>query len=453
MKIIMKKLLLSILTMSLLQPCYGCSNEKTMPEEPSQPNEPLTESYQASDMVIYEANPRIFATEKAFDAIKTNLDHIKGLGTTVLWLMPINDPGVLKSVNSPYCIKDYKGLNSRYGTMVDLKSLVDAAHTKGMKVILDWVANHTSWDHAWVTDHPDWYTQDAGGNVVSPREQPWNDVADLNFDNQQMQEAMIDAMKFWVQEADIDGFRCDYAEGVPESFWKKAISSLRSVKTDLLMLAEGGKVSLMNSGFDLLYGWGFHGKLKDYYGGKTTLEDVYKMNQSELNGMPEGTMRLRYTTNHDQASEVSPIACYGGERGAMSAFVIAALLEGVPLIYSSQEAAYGQSLNFFNYKVIDLKAKPAYYNELASVIKIYKESASVRGGKLSVYSTGKVSSFYRNAGEHGLLVIVNTSGDVQQMKMPMERAGTKMMNMISGKEERLPSGLTLEPYQYFILKK
>ena len=116
-------------------------------------------------------------------------------------------------MNSPYCIKDYKKLNTRYGTKKDLKELVDAAHAKGMKVILDWVANHTSWDNAWVTEHPDWYTQDANGNVVQPQEQPWADVADLNFDNETMQQAMIDAMKYWVTEIGIDGYRCDYAEG------------------------------------------------------------------------------------------------------------------------------------------------------------------------------------------------------------------------------------------------
>ena len=122
-----------------------------------------------------------------------------------------------------------------------MKELVDAAHAKGMKVILDWVANHTSWDNAWVTEHPDWYTQDANGNVVQPQEQPWADVADLNFDNEIMQQAMIDAMKYWVTEIGIDGYRCDYAEGVPDAFWKKAIAELRTLDNNLLMLAEGGK--------------------------------------------------------------------------------------------------------------------------------------------------------------------------------------------------------------------
>ena len=341
----MKKVIIATLLFTMLHSCMGCSDSQSDMEPIPVPQE----EYMASDMVIYEANPRIFAEENAFSAIKAELDRIQSLGTTVLWLMPVNEPGVLKSVNSPYCIKDYKKLNTRYGTKKDLKELVDAAHAKGMKVILDWVANHTSWDNAWVTEHPDWYTQDANGNVVQPQEQPWADVADLNFDNETMQQAMIDAMKYWVTEIGIDGYRCDYAEGVPDAFWKKAIAELRTLDNNLLMLAEGGKTSLMNNGFNLLYGWNFHSKLKDYYAGKCSLTDLYAMNTSELEGMPKGTLRLRYSTNHDQASEASPIECYGGERGAMSAFVLTTMLEGIPLIYSSQEVAYPRSLNFFNY--------------------------------------------------------------------------------------------------------
>lgn len=160
----MKKVIIATLLFTMLHSCMGCSDSQSDMEPIPVPQE----EYMASDMVIYEANPRIFAEENAFSAIKAELDRIQSLGTTVLWLMPVNEPGVLKSVNSPYCIKDYKKLNTRYGTKKDLKELVDAAHAKGMKVILDWVANHTSWDNAWVTEHPDWYTQDANGNVVQP---------------------------------------------------------------------------------------------------------------------------------------------------------------------------------------------------------------------------------------------------------------------------------------------
>ena len=449
----MKRNLISFLTAAMLCSCAGCSDSSEVPGVEPTPTPEVGGDYSTTDMVIYEANPRVFATERAFSAIEAHLDHIQSVGTTVLWLMPINEPGVKNSVNSPYCIKDYYGLNSRYGTLDELKSLVKAAHAKGLKVIMDWVANHTSWDNAWITEHPDWYTQDANGNIVSPQEQNWADVADLNFGNTEMQRAMIDALKYWVQEVGIDGYRFDYAEGVPDSFWKTALSELRALNSEMILLAEGGKTSLMANGFDLLYGWNFHTKLKEYYGGKGSLDDLYTVHKSELEGMPEGTLRLRYTTNHDQASEASPIQCYGGERGAMSAFVLATLLEGVPLIYSSQEAAYAQKLNFFNYAAIDLKANEAFRAETAKVIAAYKSTKDVRGGELKLYSTGKVASFYRAAGDHGLFVMVNTTGESVQVKVPMERAGEKMQNLISGESLTLPTALTLEAYEYLICKK
>ncbi len=445
----MKKGIITVLTFAMLHPCIGCSDTHNDMEPFSQPQK----SREVSDMVIYEANPRIFSVDNAFEAIEANLEHIENLGTTVLWLMPVNEPGVKKSINSPYCIKDYKKLNARYGTKEQLRSLVEAAHTRGMKVILDWVANHTSWDNAWITEHPEWYTQDAAGNIVQPQEQPWADVADLNFDNEAMQEAMIDAMKYWVTEVGIDGYRLDYAEGVPDAFWKKAIMALRELNKDLFMLAEGGQASLMSSGFDLLYGWGFHGRLKDFYAGKTSLEDLYAMNKSEMEGMPEGTMRLRYSTNHDQAAEVSPIECYGGERGAMSAFVISTLLEGVPLIYSSQEAAYPSKLNFFDYKTVDLKANNAFYQEMAEIVKVYKATNNVRGGELKIYNTGNIVSFYRKSGEQGMLVMVNPTDSPVQVKVPIERSGDTMSDAITGEKMKLPVAMTLKPYQYFIYKK
>ena len=296
-------------------------------------------------------------------------------------------------------------------------------------------------------------TQDANGNVVQPQEQPWADVADLNFDNEIMQQAMIDAMKYWVTEIGIDGYRCDYAEGVPDAFWKKAIAELRTLDNNLLMLAEGGKTSLMNNGFNLLYGWNFHSKLKDYYAGKCSLTDLYAMNTSELEGMPKGTLRLRYSTNHDQASEASPIECYGGERGAMSAFVLTTMLEGIPLIYSSQEVAYPRSLNFFNYGVIDLKSNEVFAQEMAEIIRAYKATSSVRGGELEVYTTGDAASFYRAAGSHGMLVMVNTANESVQVKVPMEHAGKTMTDVIAGVDVELPTVMTMEPYQYFIYQQ
>lgn len=451
----MKKELLLLFASALLQvSCAGCSGSDSEAEVPGteQPAEG-EDTYAATDMVVYEANPRLFAATESFAAIEQQLDRISSLGTTVLWLMPIYEPGEEKSVNSPYCIRDFKATNSRYGSLSQLKSLIEAAHEREMKVMLDWVANHTAWDHPWVTAHPDWYTKDVNGNVSSPLEQPWTDVADLNYGSEEMQAAMLDAMKYWVTETGIDGYRCDYAEGVPDAFWKKAIEELRRIDTDFLMLAEGGKTSLMACGFDWLYGWNFHSKLKDLYAGKCDLTDLYDCHQGELDGMPKGTLRLRYATNHDQASEVSPVVCYGGEAGALSAFSLATWLEGVPLIYSSQEVGYAQKVNFFNYSPIDLTANADFSQEMARIVEAYKETADVRGGTLKIYSTGVVASFARSAGSHGMLVFVNPTANEVSIKVPMEQAGIVMTNLLEDTTGKLPATLKLQPYGYLIYKK
>ena len=171
------------------------------------------------DVMMYQVNPRVFAPEKSFNAVAQHLDSIKALGTNVVWFMPIYPVGQIKTVNSPYCISDYKGVNPEFGTLEEFKNVVSLCHEKGMSVIVDWVANHTSWDNKWIESNPEWYTHE-DGQIVPPIKD-WADVADLNFDNPEMRLAMIDAMKFWVTEVGIDGFRCDAADFVPFDFWKQ----------------------------------------------------------------------------------------------------------------------------------------------------------------------------------------------------------------------------------------
>ena len=190
---------------------------------------------------MYQVNPRNFAPENSFKAVDARLDAIKDLGANTVWFMPICEIGVEKSVNSPYCVKDYTGINPEFGTLDDFKTLVAHAHDKGMTVIIDWVANHTSWDNQWIKDHPDWYTHDEEGEIIHPDGTSWNDVADLNFDNPDLCQAMIDAMKFWVEQVGVDGFRCDAADYVPFEFWKDCVAQLRATGHNLLMLAEGSR--------------------------------------------------------------------------------------------------------------------------------------------------------------------------------------------------------------------
>lgn len=433
----------------LLHLFVGCSNDSGGGTDNP---EPLPTEV-GNEIVIYEANPKVFARTNALNAISARLDEIQGLGVNVLWLMPVYEQGVKNSVGSPYCVKDYKKLNTDYGTLDDLKSLVRKAHGKGMRVILDWVANHTAWDNAWIQNKA-WYTQDADGNIISPQGMGWADVADLNYSNTDMRAAMIEAMKYWVQTADVDGYRCDYAEGVPDDFWKQAIKDLKVIKgDDLLMLAEGGKAALYADGFDMVYGWSFTPKLQDVFAGKATLSALYEVHKQEYQSVPAGKQRLRYTTNHDLASELSPLVAYKNERGAMAAFVLASMLDGAPLIYSSQEIGYPQSFSFFGYQLMDWNAKPAYLNEYKQWMKVYKASAPLRGGALKTYETGKVASLYHTAGDKGLFVVVNTSNEAQTMKIPIERTGDRVKNLLTNEVTTLPAALTLEAYQYYIWEK
>ena len=245
----MKKYIFVVSLLCLLAACTGKRQGEAAAEVAALPA--------VEDVVMYQVNPRVFAPEKSFKAVERRLDSIQTLGINVVWFMPINEVGQEKSVNSPYCVKDYKGVNPEFGTLDEFKALVATCHQKGMNVIIDWVANHTSWDNAWIANK-EWYTQDEAGNIIFPAGTGWKDVADLNFDNQEMRLAMIEAMKFWVTEIGIDGFRCDAADFVPFDFWKQALDSLRAIpERSLLMLAEGKRRDHFDAGFDMNYSWDF----------------------------------------------------------------------------------------------------------------------------------------------------------------------------------------------------
>lgn len=435
---------------ALIMGAAGCG-EKQIPIINTDPDDNgNTGVAPGNEMVIYEANPKVFAASGAFKAMEDRLDEISDLGVNVLWIMPVQPIGSVNSVGSPYCVKDYKAVNASYGTLSDLKSLVSKAHSMDMKVILDWIANHTSWDNAWIAEHPDWYTKDANGNIISPAGMGWNDVADLSYDSTAMRKEMIEAMKYWISEADIDGFRCDYTDGVPADFWTDAINAVRALKSDAIMLAESSDETFLDCGFDLLYGWSFQSKLADLFTGKTTVSKLYETHESEYIDLVDGKERMRFSTNHDKAmNESSPVTMYKGERGAMAAFVISAYMGGVPMIYSSQEIGYSKTLSFFATTVMDWNSNPTYTEEYKKVMKAYTESAEARGGAMTLYNTGNLVTIYYDG---GLFVTVNTTGEPVQVKTPMERAGDMAVDMIAGKQENIPSALSLDAYEYKIWK-
>ncbi|MFH1213583.1 MAG: alpha-amylase family glycosyl hydrolase, partial [Candidatus Neomarinimicrobiota bacterium] len=268
---------------------------------------------------MYEVNIRAFSSTGTFQGVIDRLDSIKALGINTIWLMPIYPIGVKNSVNSPYCIKNYTEINPEFGLLDDFKTLVSEAHEKNMAVIIDWVANHTAWDNPWITNKS-WYTQDEDGIIIYPAGTNWQDVADLNYSNQDMRKEMIKSMKYWIETADIDGFRCDAADYVPYNFWAQAIDSLYTIGKYLILLSEGSRNDHFTAGFQMNYGWDFYYNLVNVFNDDYSVTTIYNTHNTEYKNIPEGKHKLRFTTNHDESAwNETPVILFNGKKGALAA--------------------------------------------------------------------------------------------------------------------------------------
>jgi glycosidase len=400
--------------------------------------------------VIYEVNLRAFSQEGTIQGVIARLDSIKSLGVNIIWLMPIHPVGILKGINSPYCIRDYTAIGTEYGTINDMKSLVDSAHAKGMGVIMDWVANHTAWDHPW-TKIPGFYTVNQSGAIVHPPGTNWTDVADLNFDNPKMRDSMISAMKWWINECDIDGFRCDYADGVPVDFWRNAIYALDSVKSSLLFLAEGTRGDHFSSGFDLIFSWNYYSTLKSVYSGATAM-NLTSTHVSEYNSVPKGKHRLRFTTNHDESAwDNSPIQIFKGINGALSASAITIFLEGVPLLYSGQEVGRSSKTPFFSKSPINWNENPLMLAAYKDMMNIFKKHDVARRGENILYPYKDAICFKKIYQGKEMLIMVNVRNQQTQISLPIALQHTYWKDALSNTNDTLITTVTLSPYQYRIL--
>lgn len=411
---------------------------------------------QPKDIVMYQVNPRVFAPNHSLKAVENRIDSISALGANVMWVMPIFPIGVEKTKNSPYCIRDYKAVAPEFGTIEDMKSLVKTCHEHGMGLIVDWVANHTAWDNPWVKEHPEWYTH-KDGKIISPQGPGWDwtDVADLNYDNYYMRKAMIDAMKFWITEVGIDGFRCDVADGVPTDFWNDCITELRKAAAprNIVMLAEGNnKANLTEGGFDMDYGWKFKDEAVKVFKGDDPAYTLFDTDKAEYEGLPNTKVKMRFTTNHDQSTQATPPAEFNGVRGSMAAYVATVLLHGGPLIYSSQEVAYPKPINFFHYVPVNWKSNPQIYREYQNIIKVYNSQPALRYGSITPVKDKSIFAFSRNNGDEHVFVAVNTTAKKQTITLPAEWRNKKTSDLMTGKSYNTSKTLTLKPYQYLIIK-
>lgn len=309
-----------------------------------------------SRSAIYEVFVRDFSPTGDLRGVTRRLDRIQAAGADVVWLMPIYPVGVLnrkEPLGSPYSVSDYRAINPAFGTAADFRALVTAVHARGMKIILDWVPNHTSWDNVWVREHPDFYVRSERGELTVPRDDKgkltdWTDVAQLDYRNTALRREMIAAMQHWLTEFGIDGFRVDVAGFVPDDFWREAVPALRAtVPRPILLLAEWGELKMHQFGFDLTYAWDSYGTLKAVWKGAPA-DSLIGRELAELAGMPAGGMRLRFSTNHDETAwDKPPVTLFGGAAGARAAFVAMALLPGRPLLYNGQEVESPQTLRLF----------------------------------------------------------------------------------------------------------
>jgi glycosidase len=283
--------------------------------------------------VIYEIFPRNFSPSGDFKGITARLDDLKALGVDVLWLMPVHPIGEkLKkgSIGSPYAVRDYYALNPDYGTTADFDALVTAAHQRGLKVIIDIVANHTSWDSV-MMKHPEFYKRDASGKIQSPAD--WYDVAWLNYDEPKLRRYMIDMLKYWLRERRVDGFRCDVAYMVPTDFWEQARTELEQVNPNVMMLAEASHPELLRKAFDMDYSWPLHATLNRVMIEGAPASDLRASWEESRRQFPAGALHLRISDNHDEARAVARF----GIRGALATQVLMLTLDGVPLFYNGME--------------------------------------------------------------------------------------------------------------------
>lgn len=314
-----------------------------------------------TNSAIYEVFVQDFSSRGDLRGVIEGLDRIQATGANVVWLMPIHPVAVEKrkgTLGSRYATRDYYAIDPAYGTPQDFRDLIRAVHDRGMKLIMDWVPNHTGWDHVWTRDHPDYYIRTDNGELSVPRGPDgnltdWTDVAQLDYRNPALRRAMIAAMRHWLVEYSIDGFRVDVAGFVPYDFWREALPQLRAaVPKRILLLAEWADLEMHRVGFDLTYAWDSYSRLKEVWNGAPASRFV-ELELAELAKMPAGGQRLRFTTNHDETAwDNPPVIRFGGSAGARAAFVAMALLPGRPLLYNGQEVESPQKLGIFEKEAI-----------------------------------------------------------------------------------------------------
>ena len=410
------------------------------------------------NQVIYEMNVRQFTPEGTFNAASSHLERLQKMGVDIVWLMPVHPIGKLNrkgSLGSYYAVQDYKKINPEFGNDNDFKSFVKKAHQLKLKVIIDWVANHSAPDNVWATSgNLSWYTLDSLGRLQPTIGTDWWDVADLNYDSKEMRKEMISSMSYWLKEFDLDGFRCDVADWVPQDFWEQARAELNKVKP-IFMLAEAENPKLHEKAFEMSYAWEFHHIMNDIAKGKKKVN--YIVNYAENKRFPAYAHRMHFTSNHDENS-------WNGteeERMGEARFCMAALaftFQGIPLIYNGQESGLNKRLRFFEKDTIDWKDYPLnnFYKDLCE---LHKKNSSLHsglsGGLLKILhadTTTNVLVFSRTKGKNKVYCVFNLSASKNDVNLPLKELNGGFMEWVEKKKVFIKGNYTqsLPPWSYKI---
>ena len=407
---------------------------------------------------IYEVNLRQYTVSSSMKDFEKSLPRLKKMGVEILWFMPITPIGIegrkadSTELGSYYAVRDYKAVNPEFGTMKDWKKLVKDAHSMGFKVITDWVPNHSSPDNHWIKDHPDFYKRDSLGNTVYRDD--WTDTRNLNYANYELRDSMIDAMKWWIKQSDIDGFRCDVAEGPPADFWKQCIDSLKKLK-NVFMLAEGEKPELHEAGFDETYAWSVMEGFVHYHAGKITLPQVDSIINHDIEIFPKNSYRMYFTTNHDWNSwEGTEFERFGDMYKPLAVFT-QTMYQSVPLIYSGQEIPDKRRIKFFVKDPIvwSSYSMAPFYSRLLHLRKSNPAlAADASYKKLVTANDMAIFAYVREKAGHKIAVILNLSDQPQQFTIDDTSIFGNPLNIFLGVKEKVNAThvFSLEQWGYIV---
>jgi alpha-amylase len=401
----------------LLLLALGCARE---PAQNTPATVALTVPSWATDAAIYEVNVRQFTPEGTFAALERHIPRLDSLGVDMLWLMPVQPVGIANRkgrLGSYYSIRDYRAVNPEFGTAADARRFISAAHAAGLRVVLDWVPNHTAFDHTWITAHPDWYTHRADGSISVARdnegkETDWTDVADLDYGKADMRRQMISDMRWWVDSMNVDGFRVDVAWGVPLDFFADARRALTAVRPELFFLAEA-EGPQYHADFHATYGWELHHLLGEVAQGKKGAKELDAYFAKQAAEYPRDAFRMTFTSNHDENSwQGTEFERMGANH--LAAFVLATTsANAFPLLYTGQEVSMQKRLRFFDKDTVDWTG-PSLADFYRRMFELKERNAALWNGaaggpQVRLATTGgeRVYAYTRTKDDNTVLVAVN----------------------------------------------